>query len=110
MNFAGTNLNNAAIYVGSCRLDDHSSLDRVGLGTMGMNILCDSDIGIVESMGIIDVDCGDNAIGRYVYFAPQQSSTLLNMCEIQVYGDDGKFAMPNTSSGLKDYASLSDQD
>ena len=85
--FAAANLHYASIYVGSCRSGDHSTLGSSGLSDM--NNQCNSNIGKV-ARGIIEVDCNANAIGRYVYFAPQQSSTRLNMCEIQVYGDDGK--------------------
>ena len=39
---------------------------------------------------IIERDCVANAIGRYVYITPQDSSPFFGFCEVRLYGSDGK--------------------
>ena len=62
-----------------------------------MDNICSTDIGEVSpakgaNTGMWEVKCTDGAFGRYVYLIPSPSSANpLTLCEIDVYGDEGKY-------------------
>ena len=74
-------LDNAAVYVGSCPPDDIKS-----------NNECNLDIGDVDDADDkVEVKCSGVNYGRYVYIYKETSSQQkISLCEVRVYGDDGK--------------------
>ncbi|XP_072043690.1 uncharacterized protein [Amphiura filiformis] len=77
-------LNNARVYVGSCRQDDITS-----------NHVCDADIEMVSDIGnsndqdnLIEVTCPPGTYGQYVYILPDNDATEFYLCDVTVFGDD----------------------
>ncbi len=83
-------LNDARIYVGSCRdfMDVTSNHEcSPGIG---------SDVSDVAGGNgydnVIATNCPAGNYGRYVYILPADGTAGLGLCEVMVFGDDGNLS------------------
>ncbi len=73
-------LDNADVYVGSCPSNDITS-----------NRLCGDLPNLDGAEDQIGIRCPTGTYGRYVYVLQQtESNNQIALCEVEVYGDDGK--------------------
>ena len=85
-------LNNLKVYVGSCRSDDaietSNNLCNANIGTVAQTTPTTNDFR--NQQLLIEIDCGANANGRYVYILPSTPGTLIGFCEVRVFGSESK--------------------